>query len=307
MVPPEVGSERIGIVRSWEQPARRRPQGPAGRPVGPADGTRRPGQSLVLDPPAQLRLVLMEQCLDGDPVHPGLLGLDVPRTVRSRRRRHIRAHHGSSTDPRPHPIGAVPVSDLLTDAGVSAREAEVLALVGAHLTQRRDRRAPVHLGADGREPRLLAPPQARGRRPPGPGRGGREADPHGAGGGRGRRPRPVLPSPLTSFVGRARRARRAGRGAGRAPVRHGGRSRRRGQDPPGAGRGRRRGGALRRRRLVRRPGAGDRPGDGRRRGGGGLRVRRAAGPLTVGDGDGQAGRSRGAASCSTTASTSSTG
>ncbi len=156
----------------------------------------------MLGPPAQVGLVLMEQCLDGDPVHLVLLGLDVPRTVRSRRRGHIRADHGSTTDPRPHPIGAVPGPDVLTDAGVSAREAEVLTLVGAHLTNVEiagrlfisvrtveshvssllrklgvaDRRALAGLASTltASEPAVLPAPAI-----------------------------PVLPSPLTSFVGRA--------------------------------------------------------------------------------------------------------
>ena len=72
--------------------------------------------------------------------------------------------------------------------------------------QRRDRRPPLHLGADGREPRVLAAPQARGGGPPGAGRAGpvdRPPTRH-----RHRPPArpgavPRLPVALTTFVGRA--------------------------------------------------------------------------------------------------------
>jgi hypothetical protein len=40
---------------------------------------------MALGPAAQLRLVLVEQCLDGDPVHSVLLELDVLGTVRPHR------------------------------------------------------------------------------------------------------------------------------------------------------------------------------------------------------------------------------
>ena len=48
--------------------------------------------------------------------------------------RHIHAGHGSATDRALSPVGAMVESRQLNEAGVSAREAEVLALVGEHLT-----------------------------------------------------------------------------------------------------------------------------------------------------------------------------
>ena len=162
------------------------------------------------------------------------------------------------------------------DAGVSEREAEVLALVGRPPDQRPDRASPVHLGPDRREPRLVAAAQARRGRPPGARRPGAALQPCA---GRPRRFGAPAPAPLTSFVGRA--AERAA--LAEALTQH---RLVTAVGPGGVGKTRlavavaeRRRRPLRGRRVVRRPGAGDRPGHGRGRGGERLRVRGAAGAV----------------------------
>jgi predicted ATPase/DNA-binding CsgD family transcriptional regulator len=82
----------------------------------------------------QVRLVLVYQRLDGDGVHRVLPGFDPGVRVVPGRPWHIRADHGSTTDGPLIMTGAMDHSQLLHDAGVSRREAEVLALLGRHLT-----------------------------------------------------------------------------------------------------------------------------------------------------------------------------
>ena len=81
----------------------------------------------------------------------------------------------------------------LTEAGVSEREAEVLALVGARHSNAEIAAPSGHLGAHGREPRLVAAPQARPRQPPGA-RGPSRVAGRPAGGCTTRR-QPSLPRP----------------------------------------------------------------------------------------------------------------
>ena len=183
----------------------------------------------------------------------------------------------------------------LTDAGVSEREAEVLALVSEHLTNQQIAGRLAPLGSHRREPRVVAAAQARGGRPPRAGRARR---------GTGRTPRrstrhlpavAALPTPLTSFVGRAaERAALAGALAEHRLVTAVG--------PGGVGKTRLAlavaedvGEPARRWCLLRRPGAGHGPGDGGSRAGGRLRVRGAAGAVARRDGGRQARRRRGAA------------
>ena len=82
--------------------------------------------------------------------------------------------------------------------GLTAREAEVLALVGPAPDERADRRRAVHLGAHGREPRVGAAAQAAAAGPPQPGPARRPRP-----GAAGRvRPARACRRPLTPFVGR---------------------------------------------------------------------------------------------------------
>jgi predicted ATPase/DNA-binding CsgD family transcriptional regulator len=78
--------------------------------------------------------VLLGDRLCHEGVHRFLLVFVPGTTVLPQRVRHIRAEHGSTTERPRIEIGTVVEPQLLTDAGVSGREVEVLALVGEHRT-----------------------------------------------------------------------------------------------------------------------------------------------------------------------------
>ncbi len=179
---------------------------------------------------------------------------------------------------------------------VTARESEVLALVGRHLTNAQIaaelfisvRTVEAHVAA------LLRKTQLPDRRS----LARQVASEQPA--------RSVLPVPVTPFIGRAAERAALAAGARRAPPRHGDRSRRDRQEPTGdqRRRGSRRGAA--RRLLVRRPRAADGSGGGRRCGGGGRGLVAAVG-VDAGRRVGRvAGSPRRSCSCWTTASTCST-
>ena len=206
--------------------------------------------------------------------------------------RQVHAGYGSATNRALSAVDAMTRSELLNDAGVSEREAEVLALVGEHLSNAQIagrlfisvRTVESHVSS------LLRRLDVTDRR----GLAGVAAALTAEDRDAARVTSASLPSPLTSFVGRvAERAELADVLARHRLVTAVG--------PGGVGKTRlavtvaaERRRPVRGRGVVRRPGAGDRHVHGRRRGGERLRVRGAARSVAHRDGDLQACRGRGA-------------
>ena len=164
--------------------------------------------------------------------------------------RHIHAGHGSATDRALSPVGAMVESRAVERSGRLGTRGRGAGPGGRAPHQRRDREPLVHLGPDGREPRLVTAEEARRDRPPRARRRGRHRSRPAtldlAAGGRG----PVAAVAADVVRGPGGRTSRARRGPGRSPAGHGGRPRRCGKDPARAG------GGDRRHRPVRRTGRG---------------------------------------------------